>query len=67
VGFESLDPPSCESMAPMPYADAFMRRVNGLVKSGCQSIGLSTILFRNISNAVCSVSLQDQGVIRCVN
>jgi hypothetical protein len=67
VVFGALDPPSCESMAPMPYADMSVRRMNGLVKSGCHSTGLLTILFCNVSNAICSFLVHDQGVVRCVN
>jgi hypothetical protein len=65
--FELLDPPSCESMGPMPYADVSVRRKNGLVKSGCQSTGLSTMAFRSVSNAVHSSWFHDQGVVRCVS
>jgi hypothetical protein len=34
VVFELKDPPSCESMAPMPYADVSVSRKNSFVKSG---------------------------------
>ena len=62
--FGFVDPPSCESMAPTPYADASVSRKNGLAKSGCHSTGLSIIAFRNVSNAVCSLSPQVQGVVK---
>jgi hypothetical protein len=67
VVFELEDPPSCESMAPTPYADASVSRKNGFVKSGRRSTGLSIIALQSVSNAVCSSVCHDQGVIRCVS
>jgi hypothetical protein len=56
VVFEPLDPPSYESMAPMPYANASMRRKNGFVKSGCWSTGLLTMAFCSVSVTADAVS-----------
>jgi hypothetical protein len=51
----------------MPYADASVSEKKGLVKSGCQSTGLSVMAFCNVLNAVCSSYFHDQGVVRCVS
>ena len=61
------DPPSCESMAPTPYAEASVSKKNGFVKSGCRRTGLLIMACRSVSNAVCSSSFQRQVDVRCVS
>ena len=64
---EEVDPPSCESMALTPYADASVSRKKGFVKSGCRNTGLSIIAFRSVSNASCLFPSQVHGVDRWVS
>jgi hypothetical protein len=40
VVFGVSDPPSCESIAPTPYAEVSVSKKNGFVKSGCHKTGL---------------------------
>ena len=44
--------PSCESMAPMPYADALTWRMNHLLKFGWVRTGLEHICVFSSSNAL---------------
>ena len=60
-------PPSYESMAPTPCADASVSRKNGLVKFSCHNTGLSVMALWSVSNAACSSYCHDHGVVRCVS
>jgi hypothetical protein len=66
VRFCALGPPSCESMAPTPYADASVNTAKGLVKLGCLRTGYWHIKSRSFSKACCCSSFQCQGVMLCV-
>jgi hypothetical protein len=67
VVLQSVIPPSCKSMASMPYAEASVSRKNSLVKSSCHNTSLSVMALQSVSNAACSSCCQDQGVVRCVS
>ena len=55
--------PSCESMAPMPYADALTWRMNCLLKFGWVRTRLEHIHVFSSSNALNWCSPQCQGVV----
>ena len=55
--------PSCESMAPTPYANASTWRMNHLSKFGWVRTGLEHICVFSSSNALNCCSPQCQGVV----